>query len=765
GGFLELSGHQGFLLVGDFSGKAKVPGFHGGRLLLDPTNININSGCGATPSSGCLTPAQLDASGFGTVSLLATTDINVNTAIGNADINSGLAGGSLTMTAGNDITVAANIGSGTGSAFNHDLTLTAGNNVNINNSIYLGNNTLTLAAGTAATPASGDVNILASNVHTLGNMIVSGRDFNVGNTNPNGASIDVGGQLSVAMSRDITVQGGSNSCDGACHIQTVVQAGSINLSGRNLLLQAGDPGWSGEAYVDVSAMGNINVNVSGQVAVRGGTANANGWGGADVHAKLHAGNDLTIHAGSVKVQGGTFNMASNSSAYYDASALLGAGNAVSITATNAIEVLGGTVNTAPFYPIYSNGINVSAAITADTGNVIVNAGSVKVQGGTVNLSNGSSSARSNIIDTSAKINAASGDVSITATGAVEVLGGDITISNNHPGDSPIAVNNFMDATAAITGQNVTIGAGGGLTVRGGTISVQSNVYTWNNSSNSFDVSARIAATSGNLGITTPSAVQVRGGDVTASNNSSAYFNNNSFSAKAALEALSGAVTITSGSLAVAGGSATLSSNYLSSNYLNLDAQVYAGVGDVTLNAAGNINVTGGTVIGANAGNNIYADATIRAANEVLATVGGTAIAINAGAITTGGDYAQADARIESAIPTTIRVSFTNLTSGGYSVNGIPGAITDGNSGFYAFGSPGILDSTLFFQYAPLPPPPLPPPEPSPGVPPSGGDPSGAVQHGIDLVQRLADAGVLITSLKQSGEEENPLEKKPTYTCQ
>ncbi|HEU0219333.1 MAG TPA: filamentous hemagglutinin N-terminal domain-containing protein, partial [Gallionella sp.] len=47
GGFLELSGHQGFLLVGDFSGKAKVPGFHGGRLLLDPTNININSGCGA----------------------------------------------------------------------------------------------------------------------------------------------------------------------------------------------------------------------------------------------------------------------------------------------------------------------------------------------------------------------------------------------------------------------------------------------------------------------------------------------------------------------------------------------------------------------------------------------------------------------------------------------------------------------------------------------------------------------------------------------
>jgi hypothetical protein len=80
--------------------------------------------------------------------------------------------------------------------------------------------------------------------------------------------------------------------------------------------------------------------------------------------------------------------------------------------------------------------------------------------------------------------------------------------------------------------------------------------------------------------------------------------------------------------------------------------------------------------------------------DVDLTVGG---ALN---ISAGSAYAQ----IESISPTTITLTFPNLASGGYFVNGVEGALYDGatDSGFFANGQPATVGNGLVVTYGGAP---------------------------------------------------------------
>ncbi len=147
GGFLELSGKQKIALNGEFSGQAKAPGFRHGSILIDPVDINIVSAGGDnTGGDGIILSGDPGATlnidptslmgGWVNVSLAASNDITVSSPITDGNIP---ATGTLTLDAGNNVNINADIGS-SADYFEHDLFVTAGNTISINAEVYLQNN-------------------------------------------------------------------------------------------------------------------------------------------------------------------------------------------------------------------------------------------------------------------------------------------------------------------------------------------------------------------------------------------------------------------------------------------------------------------------------------------------------------------------------------------------------------------------------------------------------------------------------------------------
>ncbi|MBI3069395.1 MAG: hypothetical protein HYY79_11120 [Betaproteobacteria bacterium] len=147
------------------------------------------------------------------------------------------------------------------------------------------------------------------------------------------------------------------------------------------------------------------------------------------------------------------------------------------------------------------------------------------------------------------------------------------------------------------------------------------------------------------------------------------------------------LSVTAGEVTVQGGSTAGAS-----------AGIRGGPGTFSVTTTGDVLLSGGSGSGAFA--RLYGDP------DVTLSVGG-AIQMTAG--TGSGAYA----RIESASPTSINVTFPNLGSGGYFVNGVEGVVASGDSGFFAGGTPAVLGTNLLVTYGQTPPaPPTPPPAPS-----------------------------------------------------
>jgi filamentous hemagglutinin family protein len=153
-------------------------------------------------------------------------------------------------------------------------------------------------------------------------------------------------------------------------------------------------------------------------------------------------------------------------------------------------------------------------------------------------------------------------------------------------------------------------------------------------------------------------------------------------------------------LLAAGGNLTIAGPQAINYGVNVRGNV-----STTAVAGGNLSVLPGTYGGYSTlgsfggltavvtGGNVLVDQSRILGNpDVLMTVGGV-ININ-GTMAYGG-------RIEASSPSTIQLEFTNLTSGGFSINGIEGVVYDPvtNTGFFANGSPASIGNGLVVTYS------------------------------------------------------------------
>ncbi|HEU0290728.1 MAG TPA: hypothetical protein VFR39_08255, partial [Burkholderiales bacterium] len=191
-------------------------------------------------------------------------------------------------------------------------------------------------------------------------------------------------------------------------------------------------------------------------------------------------------------------------------------------------------------------------------------------------------------------------------------------------------------------------------------------------------------------------VSVLAGNLTLGANNGMVMVNNNVTVSGDLALNSGIGDMGFDGASVSGNNVTLNGNNLFVGFTTSTAPTTVSAGTLmTATSAGNLNVLGGANSGANA---------LLEGMNVNLTVGTTA-----GFLNVAGGSNGATAQISSVSPTTINVFFPNLGSGGYFVDGVEGAVTNGNTGFFAGGQPAVLAQNLIVTYGLAPPPPPPPP--------------------------------------------------------
>ena len=223
GGFLELSGKRQIALNGNFTGRSQMEGYRNGSLFIDPTDINIVSGgidllpgstvnAGDPPATMNLDPVNL--SGWGDVTLEATHDISILTAIADGDLD---IGASLTLTAGNEVNINADIGA-IGDRFEHALVISADSHINLNAGIYIDYVNPVFNLEDIKLSAGDAVNIAAT-----GRIDLSSAD---GSANLLVEAKNDGGALTMAPGSNITYAGGATP-----GIQIILKADDMDLQG------------------------------------------------------------------------------------------------------------------------------------------------------------------------------------------------------------------------------------------------------------------------------------------------------------------------------------------------------------------------------------------------------------------------------------------------------------------------------------------------------------------------------------------------------
>ena len=374
-------------------------------------------------AAASLSAGTLDASAGGSVQL------------GGVLNNTGAAGGAAwSVRAGGNLTLATGIGD-SASRFDDDLALRAGQTVAVDADIFLANRSLTMAADTDST-GGGDVDVRAD----------------------------------AAEARRVDTQG------------------SITISGFNFRVLGADPTPGGSDLArsaSVNAAGNVNINLSGQAIIQGGTVTGTGSVSRDVSARLSAGNDISIDASGLSVIGGAAtalaSSADSSVASIDASATLNAGRDVLLTLTGTLGVAGGTAQ-ATAYASFSAATatalaNADATLTAVRNIVINSAGSLAVSGGSATATAGTGSASCLTCSAAATAKATLAALNIT-TGApiggnVGFTGGNASVSvNAAPSTGTVsfasAIVNADSRVQVSAAGTLAIDAGGSINALGGT---------------------------------------------------------------------------------------------------------------------------------------------------------------------------------------------------------------------------------------------------------------------------------------------------------
>jgi len=392
-----------------------------------PSNIGYKSYSGlvirgvgtAADYTGVATTQNIDLAALNiqarNLTLIASSgNVDVNTQITNANINSGLAGGSLNLLASGDINInpvagtnGVTIGQGTATDsggnrtvvnFNHDLKLAAQGNINIHGSMYItGDLALRADASAAETAALTFANPASIGMGDgLGGVRVS---TPVGATQPvevkanniivGAVNTTTGTQYPVQfLTIDANAAGVTATASG---IQTVVTNASLTAAGSiNIYLGSGDLNMLGGTAQATATVGGVGGDVAKAFSVASMQA-ANiailGVGGASNHSNmlLQAGTaDATVTAGG---------------ALASADALIVATNSKTVTIGGDLVLNGGTTtHTGSGVVSATASIDPSQLNITTGGNVVLQAGTgtnadahITNEGGIVMNINGSGS--------------------------------------------------------------------------------------------------------------------------------------------------------------------------------------------------------------------------------------------------------------------------------------------------------------------------------------------------------------------------------------
>jgi hypothetical protein len=389
----------------------------------------------ATSTGGSINVNGLIDGNTGRVDLHSAGDVNINQSILNAQSGSG-----LTVTAGQDVSVNAQI-DGRGGATGGAVALSAGRNLNVNQWVVTNNGAISLNAATGTETVAADKGLVsgtgAITMQSGGNLTagaISGGSFRAasgGSVNLNGVIDSTTGPVDVTAARDVQIN------------QAILSPRSGNsvtvTAGHNISVNAAIDGSGGRPGGGVTLTASHDVAVNGAVVTNNGTIAITASGGS-----------ATMGAGGVLASG-------------SAPIALSAGGDITTSGISAGSVSASSTG---------GSVNVNGVIDGNTGRVDLSAArDVNVNQSILNLTSG------------AAFTATAGqDINVNAPldGSTAAHGGSATLSagRNVTLNAPIATHDGAITVSAAAGA-ATVGTGDGLFAGTGAISMQAlgNVTT------------------------------------------------------------------------------------------------------------------------------------------------------------------------------------------------------------------------------------------------------------------------------------------------
>lgn len=475
--------------------------------------------------------------------------------------------------------------------------------------------------------------------------------------------------------------------------------------------RGGHGGTASVRLTDTSASG---VLIDGaEVSARGGSGGSNGLGNGG------AAEVIVTSAGGITVNSGIYAWAGrggSDSSFYGSR---GNGGEGKIVLNNTSPTAGIVLNSYAYLDAEGGEGATGGAATIDivaSGAIVIN-GSVDADGGDAYYGgNGGNAA--------VKLTSTGSSITISGSAEVEARGGDVNsfYSSGNGGQGIIeitsasntSVSGFSSVVQAYGGDGGEGGIGGAAAVvisAGGGIFVSDSVVeSYGGSAGSFGQGGAAS-----VGLFASGPIQIEGGE---GSNIRAYGGFGEIGGNAAINVISGGSILLSGSgmdarrgvgafEGVASIVVAAAGNLTLQNEANLDSEGMVGLGGANIlldmgyaygetgsqvDASGSLSVINNSFLGGSGiasittGGNVLVETNglITGYPDVMMNVGGEVF------INTGG-------RIEAGLPTTIYLTFPMLESGGFTVNGVPGVLFDGSTGFFAGGG-AILGTNLLVTY-------------------------------------------------------------------
>jgi filamentous hemagglutinin family protein len=480
GGFLELSGKQ-LLLNRDYSVRARNPGYRGGSLLIDPTDIEfcVSLDCvvaGATP----IDPATINVSGAATVSFAASNNIAVSSPISAADLRGGSpgAGIELGLTATNNVAFNANIDF----APDQRLFVEAGNNIVTGNNAVVRAGEINFDATGGGITIGANTSVVASNPAFAHVGLLAGTVTDSDFASAPANSVDILGTVAaLGQGTNLVTIGGSRVTVADSGNVLAATGGSPTASQASVLIAAmgtatggfGQPGFLPPSQINFGA-GNT-VHISGPVAasdpnsanvfVSGGTVTLGA--GARLDA---AGGFAFVEAAAAKSTTEVVGATTVNTATFETGNLVqvAAGATLNALGTQIAEVnlIGGSVSVAGIAQASGHSGALVAVVAASQ---FTETSPIEGPGQTVEFAHGAG--HDVTVSGRAQAGAAAGNAQVTLAGdRVSVTGGTVVTPNIVvSGSSPFG------GVLAVAAQNSTFSGTGGSTLVASTHDASRNV--------------------------------------------------------------------------------------------------------------------------------------------------------------------------------------------------------------------------------------------------------------------------------------------------